>query len=103
MVSLGRRICQHICLSSFLPKGSSSIRICLLALSTCLQGQEPAAHLSISERTLPLTAGEPYGLAVDHNGNLYIADEQGGTAAHYNGVDYSFADSTIEADLSVQP
>jgi sugar lactone lactonase YvrE len=79
MVSQGRRICQHICLSSFLPKGSSSLWICLLALSTCLQGQEPAAHLSVSERTLPLTAGEPYGLAVDHSGNLYVADEQSGT------------------------
>jgi sugar lactone lactonase YvrE len=79
MVSLGRRICQHICLSSFLVTGSCLTWICLLALSTCLQAQEPAAHLSVSQQALPLTAGEPYGVAVDQSGNLYVADEQNGT------------------------
>lgn len=79
MVSLDRRICQRICLSSFLPKGSSFIWICLLALGTCLQAQEAAAHLSVSQRTLPLFSEEPYGVAVDQSGNLYVTDELNGT------------------------
>jgi sugar lactone lactonase YvrE len=99
MVSLARRICQHVCLSSFLSRRSCLICTCLLVLSTCLRAQEPAAHLSSSQRTLPLSAAEPYGVAVDQTGNLYVADEENGTVTEVTRFDDVYTAVTVLVGL----
>jgi sugar lactone lactonase YvrE len=82
MASLARRICQHIGYALPLTKKSCFMGICLLALCTGLQAQEPSAHLSVTQRTLAVTSlVDPFGVAVDQSGDLYVADEYSGTVA----------------------
>src|ERR1700726_4043377 len=47
--------------------------IFLLALDTAAHGQK--AHLSVAQVTLPIGGlTNPYGMAVDASGNVYVAD-----------------------------
>ena len=70
MVSLGRRICHQASLSSFLPKGSCFLWIQFLALSACLQAQEPGVPTggvtltdTVGSVTTSLNGGAPVPLS----------------------------------------
>jgi sugar lactone lactonase YvrE len=87
MASFAARMFRYARLWRFLPGRSVSIAILGLVFSASLQAAQPSAHLSVSQRMLPLPGfdqtfpfdEEPYGVAVDQSGNLYVTDEEMGT------------------------
>ena len=84
------------------------IAILLFATSGGLQAQQPSAHLSDSLRMLPLPGydvtypfdDEPYGVAVDQGGNLYVTDEENGTITEVQRVGNSYSAITVLQDLT---